>query len=132
ARRRHAREPRRDLRHSAWPAAVDAANPGHPRLRHSRERLLHVRTVPRDYAAATLEGSRAARRTGALSAGSLVLRRPHAASHHPRVGNVGRSSRNLGVPVMSARAPLWIVVVLCAIVAAFIGWVDFQQSEVQP
>ena len=33
---------------------------------------------------------------------------------------------------MSGRTPLWLIVVLCAIVAPFIGWVDFHQTEVQP
>jgi len=33
---------------------------------------------------------------------------------------------------MSGRAPLWVIVLLCAIIAPFIGWLDFHQSEVQP
>jgi hypothetical protein len=33
---------------------------------------------------------------------------------------------------MSGRAPLWLIVLLCAIVAPVIGWIDFHQTEVQP
>jgi hypothetical protein len=33
---------------------------------------------------------------------------------------------------MSGRAPLWVIMLLCVVAAAFIGWVDFHQSEVQP
>ena len=33
---------------------------------------------------------------------------------------------------MSGRAPLWVVVLLCVIAAPTIGWLDFQQTEVQP
>lgn len=33
---------------------------------------------------------------------------------------------------MSGRAPLWVIVLLCVIVAPCIGWLDFHQSEVQP
>lgn len=33
---------------------------------------------------------------------------------------------------MSGRAPLWLIVLLCVIVAPFIGWLDFHQTEVQP
>ena len=33
---------------------------------------------------------------------------------------------------MSGRAPLWLIVLLCLIVAPLIGWLDFHASEVQP
>ena len=33
---------------------------------------------------------------------------------------------------MSGRAPLWIILPLCAITAALIGWIDFHATEVQP
>jgi hypothetical protein len=33
---------------------------------------------------------------------------------------------------MSGRAPLWLIVLLCAIVAPCIGWLDFHQTEAQP
>jgi hypothetical protein len=33
---------------------------------------------------------------------------------------------------MSGRAPLWSIVLLCAIIGPFIGIVDFHQTEVQP
>jgi hypothetical protein len=33
---------------------------------------------------------------------------------------------------MSGRAPLWVIVLLCVVVAPVIGWLDFHQTEMQP
>lgn len=33
---------------------------------------------------------------------------------------------------MSGRAPLWVIVLLCVIIAPCIGWLDFHQADVQP
>jgi hypothetical protein len=33
---------------------------------------------------------------------------------------------------MSGRAPLWVILALCVLFGALIGWVDFHATEVQP